>query len=65
MKTDEELQQESYYVAQAMTIYGGAFAENLGKALQCADRNNMRKIYETWTDMWEQYFNMSKHIQGV
>jgi len=46
-------------IGQAMVVYGGSFASNLGKALQNADSENQRKIKETWPELWERYRQMA------
>ena len=59
-KTDTQLREEAFQVRKATRIYGGSFIQQIGEATGFADRNNLRKIYDTWTEEWEQYLSMYK-----
>lgn len=59
-KTIEEEHDESLDVAKKMIIHGGSFVNALGKALQCADIYNVRKIKKTWPKYWAQYLKQAK-----
>ena len=62
---NEELREEALKVSRAANFYGGSFAQKLlGEALVQADANNMRKIYQTWPDLWAQYLKMFNYMQG-
>lgn len=55
---------EHFAIGQAMAVYGGSFMSNLGKALQCADGNNQKKIKETWPEDWQKYRNVAVKMFG-
>ena len=42
-------------LSEAMLKYGGSFAKCIGKALQCADAQNTKKLLETFDDLIESY----------
>lgn len=44
-----------------MVHYGGSFASNLGKALQCADVKNEAKIKSAWPELMTEYADMARH----
>lgn len=52
-------------VAENMERFGGSFMQNLGRALRHADIENVRKIYQTWTDEWIVYHGFSKTLNKV
>jgi len=53
----EQLYKETAIVSENMQKYGGSFASRLGAALQYADINNIIKIKNTWSDLWDTYLN--------
>jgi len=53
-------EKEKFAVAEAMMKYGGSFVKALGRALMCADRENTKKIKETFSDYWEEYKKWAK-----
>ena len=42
-------------LANQMIIYGGSFAESIGNAIIHADKDNMRKLDETFGDLIKSY----------
>lgn len=53
----EQLYKETAIVSENMQKYGGTFAQRLGSALGHADINNIMKIKNTWSDLWNTYLN--------
>lgn len=53
----EKLINESKTVATNMEKFGGSFSKNLGKALSCADIENIKKIKSTWPELWNTFLN--------
>jgi hypothetical protein len=53
----EKLINESKTVATNMEKFGGSFSKNLGKALSCADIENIKKIKNTWPELWNTFLN--------
>lgn len=39
----------------AMLRFGGSFVQALGRAAECADRENLAKIKAVWPDFWTKY----------
>lgn len=54
------LEDEKYFVNQAMRKYGGSFSRGLGEALLHADPNNTNKIFNTWHKDWQHFLNLGK-----
>ena len=57
---DEKIYEEQVIVAHNMELYGGSFAQNLGRALLHADGINTAKIKATWPELWDEYLNWNK-----
>lgn len=53
--SQERRDNEKWAIAHAMQRRGGSFVQALGKALDCADSQNIEKIKETWSDYWAEY----------
>ena len=53
----EKIYEEVAIVAANMQKYGGTFAQRLGSALEHADINNIIKIKNTWSNLWDTYLN--------
>lgn len=51
---------ERLRVAEAMQTYGGSFVKSLGVALLHADRENTRRVKQTWPEYWQKYLNMHR-----
>jgi hypothetical protein len=58
--TDDELRSQVYDVRFGIELYGGGFMKQLSGAMSYADIHNLRKIHDTWTKEWEQYFKMGE-----
>lgn len=52
-----KLVDEARIVARNMELHGGSFVKHLGRAIACADDDNLRKINLYWEDYWEKYLN--------
>lgn len=61
---DTIIMEQQQRVADSMEKFGGSFIQNLGRALRHADLENLRKIYQTWTDEWLVYLNFAKATTG-
>lgn len=59
------LEDEKYFVNQAMRKYGGSFCRGLGEALLHADPCNTAKIFRTWPGFWKQYLEMGKKDPSI
>lgn len=56
--TPREAQEEQvtdHQIINAMERYGGWFAKSLAETARRADSENLRKIKETWFDLWREY----------
>jgi len=42
-------------LSEQMIFYGGSFAESIGHAITHADKDNMRKLDETFGDLIKSY----------
>jgi hypothetical protein len=42
-------------IADAMTRYGGSFAQALGRLYLAADESNQRRLREAFPDAWAEY----------
>ncbi len=49
-----------YYTINAMIKYEGSFVEALGKACQCADGENLKKLKEAFPEYWTKYTELAK-----
>lgn len=56
----QELEEEKYFVVNAMKKYGGSFVKALGEALAHADIPNIEKIYLAFPEYWKQYLEMGR-----
>lgn len=61
---DTIIMEQQQRVADSMEKFGGSFIQNLGRALRHADLENLRKIYQNWTDEWLVYLNFAKATTG-
>lgn len=51
---------ESIIIAAAMIEHGGGFVIALGKALQYADSENVRRIKDAFPEYWNRYAELAK-----
>lgn len=54
---DEE---EVRKVRVMMLRYGGGFASQLGKALQCSSSYQAMRVKRAWPELWQQYLEMAE-----
>lgn len=52
------LEEERYYVGNAMLEYGGSFCKKLSPLVFSADQINLKKIKSTWNEYWEKYLEI-------
>ena len=53
-------QDRSVTIAATMIKYGGGFVAALGRALQCADKDNTRRIKEAFPEYWNRYSEIAE-----
>lgn len=58
-----DIEEEKYFVSQAMLKFGGSFVKALGEALAHADPQNTRKIKAAWPEYWAEYLKISKEVR--
>lgn len=63
MKTDDELSDERLLIVPIMKQYGGSFAKGLAEAMWNADTVNLRKIYDTWPEIWAKNLDVHENLQ--
>lgn len=55
-----DIRAERTYVSRAMKRFGGSFAVKLGQLIELADLQNTMKIKESFSELWEHYYEMAK-----
>lgn len=61
--SDIEQYEETLKVSNAMIKYGGSFVCSLGKAIQCADFQNIAKIKYIFAEYWEEYLKIAEVVK--
>ena len=51
---------EMLEVTNAMETHGGSFVQSLAKAIRQADKENRRKIKDTWPEYWNDYAEVAR-----
>jgi len=51
---------DDFAITEAMIMYGGSFAQQLGKAWRCADETNQQRLKAAFGDCWEKYRELAK-----
>lgn len=51
-------EEEKFIVQKAMVKYGGSFVKNLGRLILFADKSNLSKIKNTFSDYWNKYLEI-------
>ena len=52
-----------YWIMEAMQTHGGSFVQQLAILMGYADRNNLRKIKDTWADEMKKYERFGKILR--
>lgn len=53
-------EEEKYFVATGMSVYGGGFVKSLGETLLHADKPNAIKIMIAFPEYWKEYLEIGK-----
>lgn len=53
------MNEEEHKIVEAMERYGGSFVQALAAACWRADRHNLDKIKNTFSDYWREYSDMA------
>lgn len=54
---------EDYFVVEAMEKFGGSFVKALANMCRHADPINLQKIKRAWPEYWEEYTKMAAKIK--
>ena len=52
-----------YWIMEAMQTHGGSFVQQLAILMGYADRNNLRKIKDTWKDEIKEFERFGKILK--
>ena len=47
-------------IIEAMSMFGGGFAQALAYAFRCADTRNQERIKAAFPDLWKQYEELAQ-----
>lgn len=63
MEPMHKIQEERYFVSLGMTeSNAGHFVTALGNAVAHADATNLRKIKETWLELWTRFLDLGRKL---